>query len=397
MPWPIVWITIGCPEGKQKLVARETVTWDSLRELANFRAEKGCAVSLYVDLDPSTAPTPADAETRFHSLLAEAQKEAEARDYDHERKQALARDVNRIRVWWDADFDRDGSHGIAVFASSLDGLWRTLSLSDSVQDEIRLERELYLAPLVPLVGRGDGALVAVVGRERGQVFRLRNGRLEEVVDQTEERPGQHDQGGWSQARYQRHIEKLVADHLKNVGTELERRLRRGGRPELVVIGPPALRGEFESKLSPEARDAIVGWGTAEAHATAPELLEVVRPILAQARAREVTEALERWQSQAGRNGRASAGWEQTLEAASDGRVEVLLVQAGANRQAYRCPKCERGSASPGACPVDGTQLEPVDDGLDLAVHRVLAFGGSVISVEGETLAGHEGIGGLLRY
>ena len=31
----------------------ETVTWDVLRELAEFRAEKGCAISLYVDLDPS--------------------------------------------------------------------------------------------------------------------------------------------------------------------------------------------------------------------------------------------------------------------------------------------------------------------------------------------------------
>ena len=27
----------------------ETVTWDGLRELAEFRAEKGCAITLYVD------------------------------------------------------------------------------------------------------------------------------------------------------------------------------------------------------------------------------------------------------------------------------------------------------------------------------------------------------------
>ena len=47
----------------------ETVSWDGLRELAEFRAEKGCAISLYVDLDPSTTPTAGDAATRMSSLL----------------------------------------------------------------------------------------------------------------------------------------------------------------------------------------------------------------------------------------------------------------------------------------------------------------------------------------
>src|SRR6266700_3510241 len=144
-----------------------TITWETLRELAGFRSEKGCAISLYVDLDPSTAPTARDAETRVRSLLAEAEKRLDTRNYGH------------------------------------DNLWRVLPLADSVRDEIRLGRDLYLAPLVPLVGRGDGALVAFVSRERGQVFRLRGGRLEEVIDHSEEQPGQHDQGGWSQARYQR--------------------------------------------------------------------------------------------------------------------------------------------------------------------------------------------------
>ena len=53
----------------------ETVTWDGLRELAEFRAEKGCAISLYVDLDPSIVPTAGDADTRVNSLLAEGERQ----------------------------------------------------------------------------------------------------------------------------------------------------------------------------------------------------------------------------------------------------------------------------------------------------------------------------------
>ena len=49
-----------------------TITWDELRDLAGFEAEKGCAISLYLGLDPSVTPTPGDAVTRLHSLLDEA-------------------------------------------------------------------------------------------------------------------------------------------------------------------------------------------------------------------------------------------------------------------------------------------------------------------------------------
>ena len=46
-----------------------TVSLDGLRELAGFRAQNGCAISLYLDLDPTFAPTAREAATRVSSLL----------------------------------------------------------------------------------------------------------------------------------------------------------------------------------------------------------------------------------------------------------------------------------------------------------------------------------------
>ena len=51
-----------------------TVTWPRLRELAAFRTENGCAISLYLNLDPSEVPTPGDAQSRMNALLTEAAK-----------------------------------------------------------------------------------------------------------------------------------------------------------------------------------------------------------------------------------------------------------------------------------------------------------------------------------
>jgi peptide chain release factor subunit 1 len=377
-----------------------TVTWDRLRELARFRAQNGCAISLYLDLDPSVTPTPGDAATRVHALIDEIERSEAARrpQLTHEQKEGLRKDVERLRTFFDNEFDREGAHGFAVFCAHLDNLWRPLSLSERVPDVLKVGRSVYLAPLVPLVGRGEGALVAVVSRERGDLFRLHASRLEEVFEHFHEQPGRHDQGGWSQARYQRHIDKLVHDHLKDVAETLDRQIRELGGAPLVIVAVDETRAELEETLSHEVKKALVGWTSADAHAGPPELLEVAEPLLESWRAKQEIEAVERWKEETGRNGRAAAGWGPTLEAASDGRVDLLLFQDGTDRPAWECPACGRIASEGGACPLDGTQMEERREGLDLAVHQTLAHGGTVWAVRRRRdLEPVEGIGALLRF
>jgi peptide chain release factor subunit 1 len=375
-----------------------TVSWDQLRDLAGFRARKGCAISMFLGLDPSSAATAPELSTKINSLLDAAEKrEAAQRDrLTHEEREGLKADFARIRTFFDTEFSRDGAQGFALFCAGLDGVWRTLPLPEPVRDSVGVGPTFSLAPLAPLVGR-DGAIVAVVGRERGELFRLRAGRLEEVVDRTEEEPGRHDQGGWSQARYQRHIENLVFKHLRGVAEELETLERRTGA-DVVVVSSEETRAEFARLLSKEVEKAIVGWTQAEAHAGPPELLAAAKPVLEQARTRRERETLERWREEAGRGGRAAAGWSETLESASDGRVETLLFQEDAHRPAWECPKCGRASAEAGDCPIDGIPFEGRDDGLDLALQRTLTNGGSAWAVrEHHDLEPVEGIGALLRF
>jgi peptide chain release factor subunit 1 len=378
----------------------ETVTWDRLRELAEFRAEKGCAISLYLDLDPHIVPTAGDADARVSSLLAEGERHAGAdgRGLTHDQRVALKADFDRIREYFESEFDRDGARGLAIFSAGLDNVWRPRALIDSVPDKVHVGREFYVAPLVPLVGRGEGAIVAVVSRERGDLLRLSSGRLGEIADRTVDVPGQHDQGGWSQSRFQRHIEKLVGEHLREVAEELDRRVRGMSSPKVIVVCSDDTRAEFEELLSNETKGAIVGWSNAEAHASPAVLLELASPILEKARAQDEGEVVERWREEAGRGGRAASGWRETLEAASDERIDVLLYAENADREAWQCPACGRLSAAGGQCPLDGTGMEQRDDGLDLAVHQTVAHGGTVWAITAHRdLDPTEGIGALLRY
>jgi len=378
----------------------ETVSWDRLRDLAEFRAEKGCAVSVYLDLDPTTAPTAGDAATRVNALLLDGERHAEAnsRGLTHDQRVALKQDFVRIREFFANEFQRNGARGVAVFSAGMDNVWRPQPLIESVPDRVRVGREFHLAPLVPLVGRGEGAIVVFVGRERGELFRLRSGRLDEIVERTDDVPGRHDQGGWSQSRYQRHIEKLVGEHLKDVAQELERRVRRLRSPKVIVVSSEETRAEFEEQLSNGAKKAVVGWTSAEAHASPQDLLQLTSPILDEARAKQEAGLIERWREGAGRGGRAASGWAETLEAASDARVDVLLYEEGSDQEAWQCAACGRLSATGGQCPLDGTETDRRDDGLDLTVHQTVAHGGTVWAVTAhEDLGPAEGVGALLRY
>jgi peptide subunit release factor 1 (eRF1) len=372
------------------------VTTDTLRSLAGFRAENGCAISIYIDLDPSATPTTPDVETKFNSVLAEAEKAAESGAANgRDCRLALKDDLQKIRDWWDDEFDRDGARGVAIFASSADGLLRAIPLAAGAGDSVHIGPSLHISPLAGVLDQ-EGALVAFVGRERGTVYRFEAGRLVEVADETEEQQGQHTQGGWSQARYQRHLDHLVQQHLKNVSGEIEKQAR-GSRLKMVVVGPEEMRGDFEAALTNEAREAIIGWTTAEAHAGANELLEVVRPLLDEARAREDQEALARFEELHGRGERSATGWKQVLEAASDARVEELLVEEGAESRAWQCPQCGRASADGGSCPLDGTKLEERDDAVDLAMHQTLANGGTIVRVGSGALGDAKGIAAVLRF
>ena len=353
-----------------------TVTWEALRELAGFTSAHGCAFSLFLDLDPSTTPTPAGAEARLRSLLARAEKEfANGDGRSHDEKMTAGRDLERIRTWWSSEFERDGARGVAIFVSGADGLWRVLPLPRAVTDDVHLGRRLRLTPLVELAGDGDGAFVAIVNRERGQVYQLRSGRLEEIVDRSEEQPGQHDQGGWSQARFQRHLDKLVAEHLKSGG--------RRDRPARAARAGAAARDRRARGAALRDRSRALGRGARGARRVgkrrgarrAGRAARGRTTHLDHARAARVEEAVERWREEHGKNGRASAGWADTLAAASDGRVELLLLGDGAGHRAFRCPECGRGQAT-AELPTRGAELEP-RGGADLAVQQTLTQGGVV--------------------
>ena len=340
-------------------------------------------LSIFINLDPSQFPTPRDRQSEVVSLMDQAASRVEEED-EPDRKE-LRKDVQKVRVWLleHSDWD-DGDRGVAIFVSNARDLFEIFKLARPVSSAVAVETTPYLEPLVVLVP-SRAVCVALVERDRARIFCGDEFALEEVFEERDDDvPGRHDQGGWSQPRYQRHIEDHVDRHLNDVAAKLLE-LYKEGRVERLVIGcTEELLPRVLDHLHSYLRERFAGRIDVDVTtASANELQELVAPVLQREDERREDELLERLRRELAVGGRAAYGLEGTLAAVNEARVEVLFMKPDLTEPGVFCPKCgwlgvapqpggdPLAEATGPECPVDGEALEHTDDIVEKAVERVI--------------------------
>ena len=231
---------------------------DQLRSLAELRLDRPVVLSLYLNLDPSQFATPPARKTAVRSLVDEAERRLrEGNGLSHDDKMALQASLRRAASFLENDLPSDGAHGVALFASEPTDLFEALKLPRSVPNRVAIGRSPLVGPLARLARR-ERWCVALVNRRDARILRGSPDGLREVEQIHDDVSGQHDQGGWSQARFQRGIEKEKDDHLRDTGEALMRHFKRQPFEKLIVGGPREVVTDFEQKLHHYLRDRLAG-------------------------------------------------------------------------------------------------------------------------------------------
>jgi peptide subunit release factor 1 (eRF1) len=369
-----------------------------LRRLSAMRPRGAKVVSIYLNLDPSDFATPPARQTAIASLLDEADRRAREDGLDHDERTALREDLERARRFFEEDFSARGAGSVAVFACGPEGLFEAVRLPRPLGSEVVIDDAPAVAPLVR-VGGPDALCVVLVSRRNARILRGTRDRLEEVATVADDVHGKHDQGGWSQARYERGIEKEVADHLERAAERVFRSWKRRAFDRLAVGATEELWPLFERHLHPYVRERFVGRFDVDVEtANADRVLEAASPLLERhERARE-REALDRLAQGLGGAGRAAAGLDDVLGALNERRVETLLLADGASRAGVSCPRCGWLGVEAQACPLDGAAVDRRDDVLEDAVEAAVLQSAEPIAVRHHgDLAGHGDVAALLRF
>jgi peptide chain release factor subunit 1 len=369
---------------------------DELRRLAEVRLDRPVVLSLYLDLDPAEFATPPARATAVRSLVDEADRRIRAlEDAPHQDKMDLRADLQRARQVLEGDLPTEGAHGLAVFAAEPADLLQVIKLPRSVPSRVAIRRSPLLAPLARLERR-ERWCVALVNRRDARIFRGSHDGLREVQQIHDLVFGQHDQGGWSQARYQRGIEKEKDDHLRNTAEALMKHFKRQPFERLIVGGPREVVADFESKLHGYVSDRLAGRLEVDVeHSTPEQVLEAAQPVFEELEDGREAEALERMGES------AAIGLEDVLRALNERRVETLVVDERFEAAGTCCPTCGwLGPAGESTCPADGTELERLDDLTEAAVELTIQQSAELLVVRrrrDELEQRARGIAALLRF
>src|SRR5918994_3976571 len=284
---------------------------DQLRTLAELRLDRPVVLSLYLNLDPSEFATPPARKTSVRSLIDAAERRLrEQSGLEHDDRMGLEASLKRASEFLENDLPTDGAHGLALFVSEENDLFQPLKLPRAVQNQVAIGRTPLVGPLAR-VARRERWCVTLVNRRDARIFRGSPDGLREIEQIHDTVFGQHDQGGWSQARYQRGIEKEKDDHLKHTAEALMKHFKRRPFERLIVGGPREVVADFEQKLHGYLAERLAGRIDVDVeHSTPDQVLEAVQPRFEELEGEREEDALER----IGETGRAALGLEDVLRA-----------------------------------------------------------------------------------
>jgi peptide chain release factor subunit 1 len=380
-------------------MAATTIDRGRLRRLTDVHPDRGRVLSLFLNLDPAEFATPPARATAITSVLNDAAHKIEGcENLDHDEQTWLRADLERVRaVLSESGLASNGTRAVAIYACEPAGLLEVVALRRAIASRVVVGRTPAVEPLVAEAG-GERWAVVLTNRRLGRIFRGDAAEVAETDRIEDDVHSQHDQGGWSQARYQRSVEKDKSDHLQHVADVLFEIHKAGDIDRLLVGAPEELVGEFEAKLHPYLRERCVGRLHLDVeNSSGEDVRNAAATEIDAFQARQEREALDRLVQGVGRGTRGASGLDEVLRALNEARVDTLLVAEGFAAPGMR----DRDTGllyADGAERPGGHRVDRVDDVVEPAVEKAIEQSARVLRVSHhDDLGPLGGIGAVLRF
>ena len=377
---------------------------EQLDRLAAFEPAPYPVVSLYLNTQPGQ-----HGRDQYQAFVRKELK-ARGRTYPQNspERESLDRDLDKIGRYLETEV-RPSANSVAIFACSAGELFETIQLAAPIEQHwLHIGDQPHLYPLARLESQYPryAALVTDTNSARIMVFASGQMVAERQVKNVKTRDTA--QGGWSQARYQRHIGNFHLHHVKEVVETLERIVREEGITQILLsceeVSLPLLRDQMPKHLA----EKIVDHMRLEAHASAADVLKQSLEAMKRLNNRTDREKVEAAIGAYRAGGLGVVGPEETLAALIKGQVDELLIAANMQRMQGMPIGATAGSANdaalaePAIASVSaGEPAEAQPEVVRLAdelITRAKQTSARIMFIEDpELLSDYGGVAALLRF
>ena len=323
---------------------------DQLDRLAAFEPAPYPVVSLYLNTQPG--------QTGRDQYQTFVRKElvARARTYPENspERESLDRDIDKILRYLDNEVN-PSANGVAIFACAAGDMFAAVQLGAPIDEHwLYIGDQPHLYPLARLESQYPryAAVLADTNSARILVFAL--GELVSTREVKGVKTRRNSQGGWTQARFQRHIGNFHMQHAKEVVDALDRLVQQEGITQILLAGDevimPQLRGQMPKHLAEKVVDQLRVDTHAPLHEILEASLESMRRLDQQTDRERVEAAIGGYRA----GGLGVVGPEDTLDALVKGQVEELLIAANVRELQGAAAGGARSAAAAG----DTAILEP---------------------------------------
>ena len=379
---------------------------DQLDRLAAFEPAPYPVVSLYLNTQPGQT-----GRDQFHTFVKK-EFAARSRTYPNgsPERESLDRDLDRIARFLANDLDRS-ANGVAVFACSAGELFEAVQLTAPIEQHwlfIGDQPHLYPLARIESLHPRYAAVLADTNSARIVVFATGAVIAEQEVKGVKTK--RSSQGGWSQARFQRHTENFHVQHIKEVVEALEKIVQRENISEIVVAGDEVVLPLLREQMPKHLAEKIVDHVRISASSPLEQLISTTLETMKRAHSESEREKVDAAVGGFRAGGLGVVGPEDTLDALIKGQVDELLIAArvrelqpvGINAASTAADSLQDVLPDPVMEPVAaGEAAEATTETVRLAdelITKATQTGAKITFVEDpELLADHGGVAAILRF
>jgi peptide chain release factor subunit 1 len=372
------------------------MTLDELLErLADFEPTGFPFISLYLNAEPDQ-----HGRDNFSAFVRkEFANIAKTYPPTSAERQSFDRDAERVIEYLDKEVAPE-ANGLAIFAcTAADDFFEAVQTAAPIpNNRLYVYEQPHLYPLARLMDQYPRYAVLVANTNSARIYVFGRGKTITSEQLQGKKTNRTKVGGWSQMRYQRHLENYHLQHAKEVIEALEKIVSEDKAEQVILAGEETIIQLLREQMPQQLDGKVIDVLSLDINTPEQEILrlttEMVRERDSETDAEKVASLIDEYRA----GGLAVLGVEETLAALSGGQADELFIHASPGQISYseeEVGKVVEAYSPSGPADLDTSEPRAVADEL---IRSAQATSARVTFIEDkDLLAEFGGVGATLRY